>query len=52
MRSLASLLYGVTTYDALTYVAMPVLVLIISLTACVVPAARAARMDPRQALRT
>jgi predicted permease len=51
MRSLSSLLYGVTTYDALTYVAMPLIVVIVSLAACAAPALRAARLDPVQVLR-
>jgi len=51
MRSLSSLLYGVTAHDALTYVAMPLIVVIVSLAACAAPALRAARLDPLQALR-
>jgi putative ABC transport system permease protein len=52
MRSLASLLYGVTTHDPLTYVAMPLIVVIVSVAACAAPALRAARLDPLQVLRS
>ena len=51
MQSLSSLLYGVTAHDALTYIAMPLIVVLVSLAACAAPALRAARLDPLQALR-
>ena len=46
-----SLLYGVTPYDPLTFAAAPVFLLAVTLAACLVPAMRAARVDPTIALR-
>ena len=50
--SLSALLYGVAPHDALTYVVVPLIVIGVGLTACVAPAARAARVDPLRALRS
>ena len=50
-RFLASLLFGVSTHDALTMAAVPVTLGLIALAACYVPARRAARVDPLVALR-
>ena len=50
-RVFASLLYGVSPTDPMTFAAVGVLMLIISLTACYVPARRALRVDPLIALR-
>jgi putative ABC transport system permease protein len=50
-RWIASLLYGVTTRDAVTFAAMPVILLVVSAAACVIPARRAATLDPIRALR-
>jgi predicted permease len=50
-RLLTSSLYGVSTLDPITFVAVPALFLIASLVACVVPARRAAGSDPMSILR-
>lgn len=50
-RLLASMLYGVKALDALTFVAVPILLTIVGLLACLLPALRAMRVDPAVALR-
>jgi putative ABC transport system permease protein len=50
-RSLRSLLYGVSPADAPTYAAVLILLALGSLAACLLPAYRASRIDPMQALR-
>jgi ABC-type antimicrobial peptide transport system permease subunit len=50
-RFLASQIYGVSPMDALTYIAVAILVVIASLAACLLPARRAASVDPLIALR-
>ena len=51
-RFTASLLYGVTTTDMVTYVTVPVLIFLMVVVACLGPARRAARLDPLKALRS
>jgi putative ABC transport system permease protein len=51
-RVLNSLVFGVTSHDAATFVAVSVLVFAVGLVSSVVPAFRATRVDPLQALRT
>jgi ABC-type antimicrobial peptide transport system permease subunit len=46
-----SLLFGVTPHDPLTLVAAPALLVALAVIASVVPATRAARVDPMVALR-
>ncbi|MCY4123471.1 MAG: ABC transporter permease [Acidobacteria bacterium] len=50
-RILESFLYGVATDDRLTFVAAPLVLVAVALVACWLPARRAARVDPMQALR-
>jgi predicted permease len=50
-RTMATLLYGVAPFDAMTFASAGGLLLVVALTACVVPAFRATRIDPVRALR-
>ena len=50
-RLLSTLLFEVTTTDALTFVAVSVGLFVVTLLACYVPARRATRVDPLKALR-
>ncbi|HTR34329.1 MAG TPA: ABC transporter permease [Bryobacteraceae bacterium] len=50
-RFLANLLYGVTSRDALTFSTVSLLLCLVSLLACFVPAWRATQVDPMTALR-
>lgn len=50
-RAIATLLYGVSRLDPLTYAGVAFLLLCVSAIACFAPARRAASVDPMQALR-
>jgi ABC-type antimicrobial peptide transport system permease subunit len=50
-RIVASMLYGVTAFDAVTFASVPVILATVALLACLIPAARAAAVEPVTALR-
>jgi len=50
-RVMASLLFGVTARDPLTFAALPILIVAVTTLACYLPARRAARVDPVLAIK-
>jgi putative ABC transport system permease protein len=50
-RVLEALVYGVGTRDPLTYVVVPLVVVSVAVLASLIPARRAARVDPARVLR-
>jgi ABC-type antimicrobial peptide transport system permease subunit len=50
-RLMRSMLFGVTTTDVTTFVVVSVLILLVAVFACFIPARRASKVDPMEALR-
>jgi putative ABC transport system permease protein len=50
-RFMAGQIWGVSVLDPWTYIAVTALLVVVGLTACVIPARRASRLDPLVALR-
>jgi putative ABC transport system permease protein len=50
-RVMSSMVFGITTRDPLTFVALPILVVAVTSLACYLPARRAARVDPVVAIK-
>jgi ABC-type antimicrobial peptide transport system permease subunit len=51
MRLMSSMVFGVSTHDPLTFLGVAVLLTMVALMACLVPAQRATQVDPVVALR-
>jgi ABC-type antimicrobial peptide transport system permease subunit len=50
-RLMRTLLFGVTATDATTFAAVSILIIVVAVVACYIPARRAANVDPIEALR-
>jgi putative ABC transport system permease protein len=50
-RAVASFLYQTGSYDPITFAAVPLVLFVVALVACALPAYRASRVDPAPLLR-
>ena len=50
-RFASSFLYGIDAHDTVTFVGVPVVLLLVAMVAVLVPARRASRVEPMSALR-
>ena len=51
-RLMSTVVYGVSSSDLATYVAVPVVLALVAVVACIIPARRATRVSPMEALRS
>ena len=50
-RVVRGFLYGIQTHDAFTFAVVPILLAVVALVACWIPARRASLVDPAETLR-
>jgi putative ABC transport system permease protein len=50
--ALSTQLYGVTPHDTVTFLTVPIALIVVATMACLMPAVRAARLDPLRVLRS